>query len=89
MHNCIKTLVKPIESTCTKPTKLADHCLKEEDHLPNELIMNMEARQDQEEAKGSLLTKQEQNRRLFQSLQTAEPAEYRIVCHPPCEPWSA
>ena len=42
-HNCIKTLVKPIESICSTPTELVDHCVNEEDHLPNELIMNMEA----------------------------------------------
>ena len=78
-HNCIKTLVKPIESICATPTELADHCVNEEDYLPNELIINMEAWQDQEEAKGSCLIKQEHNRRLFQSPQTTEPAEDQVV----------
>ena len=50
-YNCIKTLVKPIESSCTKPTELADHCLNEEGYLPNGIIINIEAWQDQEEAK--------------------------------------
>ena len=79
-HNCIKTLVKPIKSSCTKPTELADHCLNKEGHLQKGIFMNMEAWQDQEEAKGSLPAKQEQNKRLLQSSQTAELAEHHIVC---------
>ena len=83
-HNCIKTLVKPIESTCTKPTELADHGLSEGDHLQLGLSMNMELRQRQEGTQGSLLTaiKQNRNRGLFPSQQTTEQAEHQPVCQP-------
>ena len=53
-HNCIKTLIKSIESSCTNSTKRAGHCLYEGDHPQLGLSMNMEAWQEKEETQGSL-----------------------------------
>ena len=82
-HNCIKTLVKPNDLACTKPTERADFYLRiKGNHLQSRLNINMEAWQRQEEAKGILPTAAKQNRRLNLSPQAAEQQRHRTVCQP-------
>ena len=81
-HNCIKSLVKSIKSSCTKPTKLAGHCLYEGDHPQLGLSMNLEAWKEQEETQGSLPASIRQNRTLILYRQTTEQVEYQSVGQP-------
>ena len=78
-HNCIMTLIKPIEPPCAKPNKLAGHCLYEGDHPPLGLNMNMESSQRQVETPGSLSTDIRLNRKLVQRIQLTEQAESQSV----------
>ena len=73
-HNCIMTLIKPIEPPCAKPNILAGHCLYEGDHPPLGLNMNMESRQRQVGTPGSLSTDIRLNRKLVQRIQLTEQA---------------
>ena len=81
-HNCIMTLIKPIEPPCAKRNKRADHGLDEEDQLQNGLNMNMKARQSLEGTKDRHPAAYKQNRRLFHSLQTIKPTEHQVDCQP-------
>ena len=71
-HNCIMALAKPIEPPCIKPTERADHGSNKGDQLQNGLIMNIEAWQEQEETKESLIVTCKQNRRLIPRIQATE-----------------
>ena len=66
------------------PTVLAEHIdlnvTIEEGQSQARPSMNMESRQDQEEAKGSLPASMRQNRRLFHILQTIKPTEHQVDC---------
>ena len=76
-HNCFSTL--------TKPTELADFCLKiMEDHLQIRIKRNIEAWQDQKGTVDSSPTTiiQNRNRRLSPSQQTTEQQIQRVVCYP-------
>ena len=84
-HHCIKALAKP-----TEPTELTEFCLKiKEDHFQAELIMNMEAWQDQEEAKGSLPFQQTSDRTegWFKAYKQQNKRSIELSASPPYEPW--
>ena len=81
-HNCIMTMIKPIEPPCAKPNKRADHGLDEEDQLQNGINMKIKARQSLEGTRDRHPAAYKQNRRLFRSLQAIKPTEHSVDDQP-------
>ena len=87
-HNCIETLVKPIESSCTKPTELAGYCLNKEDHLQKGISWTWKHGKIKKKQREAFQLNKNRTEGCFKAHKQQNQQNITTSARPPCEPWN-